>query len=81
VQEAAAYEGGDLALAQFDRDTAETLPTTFAVTAHPFTAPEMDRFARTDFLMLTSTREATASRRCQPEGDLIDARGDASYQR
>jgi hypothetical protein len=32
----AAYEGADLPLAQFDRDTAESLPTTFAVKAHSF---------------------------------------------
>jgi hypothetical protein len=35
MQEAAAYEAADLRLAQFDHDTAEPLPTTFAVTAHP----------------------------------------------
>jgi hypothetical protein len=34
MQEAAAYEAADLPLAQFDHDTAEPLPTTFAVTAH-----------------------------------------------
>jgi cytochrome bd-type quinol oxidase subunit 2 len=34
VQEAAAYESDDLALAEFDHDTAQPMAATFAVTAH-----------------------------------------------